>query len=247
MPFRTKCMWRRPGRAEGVPPDHPLSPGGATLAILDANVLLPPRLSDILFDLALAGLYQPRWTQAIEGEFLKNFGPVVLTQGKAARRAAVVAEPNPEHLAKAAHRLECFRSAAGHAYEVLLYDRPEYKRKVPKAVSGSDIHVASAGLVLRILSDEEKSADKVYVVSANLRDLAIKDMKLLGVNVVSPGAFIDALNGAAPRRVEQALLKTVRDLRSPPFRKADLLDLLLLHRARATARLYSEKWKVGIP
>jgi hypothetical protein len=31
--------------------DHPLSPGGITHALLDANVLLPPRLSDALLDL----------------------------------------------------------------------------------------------------------------------------------------------------------------------------------------------------
>lgn len=56
--------------------DHPLSPGGSTLAVLDANVLLPPRLSDILFDMFMVGLYCPRWTQTIEGEFIRNFGAV---------------------------------------------------------------------------------------------------------------------------------------------------------------------------
>ena len=35
--------------------DHPLSPGGNTLVILDACVLLPSRLSDVLFDLMLEG------------------------------------------------------------------------------------------------------------------------------------------------------------------------------------------------
>jgi hypothetical protein len=34
---------------------HPLSPGGETHVLLDANVLLPPRLSDILPDLCLEG------------------------------------------------------------------------------------------------------------------------------------------------------------------------------------------------
>ena len=35
---------------------HPLSPGGNTLVVLDTCVLLPSRLSDVLFDLMLAGL-----------------------------------------------------------------------------------------------------------------------------------------------------------------------------------------------
>jgi len=36
---------------------HPLTPGGNTLVILDTCVLLPSRLSDVLFDLMLEGLY----------------------------------------------------------------------------------------------------------------------------------------------------------------------------------------------
>jgi hypothetical protein len=63
-----------------VPVDHPLSPAGSTLAILDANALLPPRLSDLLFDLFMVGLYQPRWTRTIEAEFIRHFGAVVLAK-----------------------------------------------------------------------------------------------------------------------------------------------------------------------
>ena len=51
---------------------QPLSNGGATLLILDANALLPPRLSDMLFDLHLARLFSPRWTQKIEAEFIRH-------------------------------------------------------------------------------------------------------------------------------------------------------------------------------
>ena len=63
--------------------DHPLSPGGFSLAVLDACALLPPRVSDVLFDLALEGLYLPHWTAEIEDEFLRNFQAVT---GAAARR-----------------------------------------------------------------------------------------------------------------------------------------------------------------
>lgn len=230
-----------------MPPDHPLSPGGATLVILDANVLLPPRLSDLLFDCALAGLYCPRWTQAIEDEFIEHFGEVALTKGRQARREAAAAGPNPAHIAKARHRLGCFRAAVGFEHEVLLYDRPEYLAKVPNAVDAGDIHVASAALVLRGLSDEEGLADKVCIVSNNLTHLAPKDMAALGIEVMSPGVFIDELNKAAPNRVEQALLKTVNDLTTPPFTMANLLGLLDTHGAKATAKHWSRQWKVKIP
>ena len=46
--------------------DHPLSPGGETYAVPDANVLLPPRLSDVLFDLQQTGIYHPRCLELLE-------------------------------------------------------------------------------------------------------------------------------------------------------------------------------------
>jgi len=221
-----------------VPIDHPLSPGGCTLAVLDANALLPPRLSDLLFDLFLGGLYLPRWTQAIEAEFIKNFGAVVLAKTAAERTAIRGAPPGPEHVAKAEHRLRCFRSAVGPEYEVLLYDKPVYKKMAPPTVNAGDIHVASAALVLNTLAQEEGTADKVFIVSDNLKHLAVKDMAAIGIGVVSPGKFIDKLNEAAPARVQIALMKTVNDLTAPLYTQQDVLMLLVTHGARETANSF---------
>src|SRR5471030_2476928 len=66
--------------------DHPLSPGGITHALLDANVLLPPRLSDVIFDLCLEGLFSARWSVEIEAEFLRHWPLVV---ARAAKSGAV--------------------------------------------------------------------------------------------------------------------------------------------------------------
>ncbi|MBB5605982.1 MULTISPECIES: hypothetical protein [unclassified Janthinobacterium] len=226
-----------------MPPiKHPLSPGGSTLAVLDANVLLPPRLSDLLFDLALTGLYHPRWTQTIEDEFIRHFGAVVLAQVKAERTAIKAALPDPVHIAKAKHRLHCFRSAVGQEYEVLLYDQPGYKNRVPSKVHAGDMHVASAALVLHTLAQEECAVDKVFIVSSNLPHLAVKEMAAIGIDVVSPGDFINRLNAAAPAQVEHALLKTIHDLTSPPCHKEDLLKLLITHGAEETAKYHAAKW-----
>jgi len=42
------------------------------VAVLDANVLYPARLRDLLIRLAIAGLYQARWTERILGECFDN-------------------------------------------------------------------------------------------------------------------------------------------------------------------------------
>jgi hypothetical protein len=112
--------------------DHPLSPGGLSLAVLDTCALLPPQLSDVLFDLALEGLYLPHWTAEIEDEFLRNFQAVTkaATPGGAARR------------------LGAFRAAARMRHEIFGHMEPGAIARVPAAVDKKDVHVASAALVL---------------------------------------------------------------------------------------------------
>lgn len=248
MPFPTRLTPRLPSRAANVPIDHPLSPGGSTLAVLDANVLLPPRLSDLLFDLSLVGLYHARWTPAIEGEFIKHFGAIILAADATIAKATKAASPNQEHIAIAQRRLRCFRLAVGPEHEVLLYDKPIYECMVPSNVHFRDIHVASAALVLRALAQQEGvAADKVFIVSNNLKHLAVKEMAAIGIDVISPGEFIDKLNAAAPARVEAAILKTINDLVAPPYSKADALTLLVKHGAAETAKFYAAHWHVQIP
>lgn len=230
-----------------MPVEHPLSPGGTTLVILDANVLLPPRLSDILFDLFLEGTYFPRWTVTIEQEFIRNYGRVVLAASRLKGSAFRPALPNAEHSARAEARLKSFQSAVGFQWNVLLYDQPHYLDKVPSNVNAGDTHVASASLVLHELSQQEGCNDKVFIVSNNLAHLAVNEMKALGISVVSPGAFINQLTGAAFAKVEKALLRTTQDLRAPTFTRADMLSLLVLHGAVEAANSFASTWHLDIP
>lgn len=208
-------------------PDHPLSFGGHTLVVLDTCVLLPPRLSDVLFDLYLEGLYFPQWTKDIEAEFLKNWSNV----GKNA--------PN----GSAQRRLDCFQAAANNRHEIFGHNKSENIRMVPAQVDPGDRHVISAALVLRAACESE--ADKVIVVTSNIAHMAPKHVEKLGVEVIRPGTFIDNLCEASPERVGLALNRTVNDLKNPPYTQAQLLGALSLHKATATVRWFSKQW--GIP
>jgi len=55
------------------------------------------------------------------------------------------------------------------------------------------------------------------------------------------------LNNTAPARVEKALLRTINDLKAPPFTQADLLGLLAAHDAKKAANFYAKKWAIKIP
>lgn len=57
----------------------------AVVALLDANVLFPAALRDLLLQLAFAGLYRARWTVEIEDEWTRNL--VAVRPGLAVRIA----------------------------------------------------------------------------------------------------------------------------------------------------------------
>ena len=42
------------------------------IALLDANVLYPPALRDLLMWLAVVLAYEPRWTEEIHSEWMRN-------------------------------------------------------------------------------------------------------------------------------------------------------------------------------
>lgn len=55
------------------------------------------------------------------------------------------------------------------------------------------------------------------------------------IEVIKGGAFVDRLFDAAPARTSRAIAKSLNDLTKPPYSKAELIDALRLHGAKATA------------
>lgn len=215
---------------------HPLSPGGATHVLLDANVLLPPRLSDILFDLCLEGLFWARWSAEIETEFLRNWPKVAIGASGARSAQQFAAEA-----VKAGKRLQSYKRAVpGH--EVIGHQAQRVLARVPTAVNVGDRHVAAAALVLLDLALQDNANDKVIIVSSNLKDLAVSDMRRLDIHVVAPGKFIDSLTRVASARVGSALERCVNSLTNPRYTRARLLQALQVHGARATARHFATVW-----
>lgn len=199
---------------------HPLSPGGNTLVILDTCVLLPSRLSDVLFDLMLEGLYFAYWTGEVETEFLRNW-PLV----------------HPAASKSGAKRLKAFQRATNNGHLMTGYEDAAFVSRVPARVHGNDRHLVAAALVLVNGLDEEDdpTLHKVMIVSDNTKHLAVTDTRKLGVEVLKAGAFVDRLFDAAPASVSQAIAKSLSDLTKPPYTTSELVAALRLHGAKATA------------
>jgi hypothetical protein len=211
-----------------------LSPGGRTYALLDANVLLPPRLSDILFDLCLEGLFWARWSTEIEAEFVRNWSKVAVREGAAGSTEVQVA--------KAKQRLDCYKNAV-RAHEVYGHNTDSVLARVPTAVDAHDRHVVAAALVLLDYAVQESIRDEVYIVPNNVKHLAGADLGQLGISVIAPGKFIDALTQADSVRVARALEQSINCLKIPPYTHAQLLQTLTLHRAESTVAHFAGKWR----
>ena len=199
---------------------HPLSPRGNTLVLLDACVLLPSRLSDVLFDLMLAGLYFAYWTADVEAEFLRNW-PLVHLDAPAS---------GPK-------RLKAFQRATRHGHLISGYDDDFFMSRVPARVHPNDRHLIAAALVVinGLSEEDEPERHKVLVVSDNIRHLAVADTRKLGIDVVKAGTFVDRLFQADPHRTSRAVVKALNDLKQPPYSMKEMLAALRLHGAKATA------------
>ena len=226
---------------------HPLTPNGITYALLDTNALIPPRLSDMLFDCAAHGMFLPRWTKKIEEEFVENWGDVVFNvqlRAKKERKAAKIS-PLAAHVEGAQKRLARYRAAVGVTeWEIFGYDEQDVIDRVPKCVDTGDIHLAAAGLIQLDALSEEPGEHRVFVLSANLKHLSVTALKTLGIEVVKPGKFIDLLCKARPSLLEQSLRKTVSDLND--YSQEKLLLSLSVHGAAETVKYFSREWAIRI-
>jgi hypothetical protein len=217
---------------------HPLSPGGETHVLFDTNVLLPPRLSDILLDAYLEGLFWARWSAEIEAEFIRNWPRVVTANTDA------TSEKHAAETLKAYARLACYKAAVpGH--EIIGHNTPSMLARVPSAVHARDKHVAAAALVLADTALPYNASDKVYIVSSNLRHLAVPHMAQQSILVVPPGRFIDNLTQVANSRVRLALERCVQSLSNPPYTRERLVEALLVHGATSTAQQFALDWGDG--
>jgi len=203
---------------------------GQILAVLDTCAMLPPRLSDVLFDLALEKVYAPYWTKDIEADFLRNWANVIAKSTRAGKCSL-----NPEG---AMRRLKCFRSAIP-GYEVMGYER--WLQKVPSKVDDKDRHVFAAAMAL---SHYREGNDRILIVSQNASHLAADEAAILNIEVMKPGQFIDHLQSLNPDGLFRAMTQVIKCLEKPPYTRSELVATLRLHGAKVTADALAVKWNI---
>lgn len=165
--------------------------------VLDACVLYPSFLRDLLIRLGLTGLYQPKWSATIEDEWQRNLlaNRADLTPGQIQRTAALMNTAVPDAMIT--------------GFEPLIdsVDLPDV----------DDRHVVAAA----VRSNSE------IIVTFNLKDFPAPALDAFGIEALHPDDFVMDLFDLNRALVLSAVTTQRSNLRKPPISVDDYLEALL--------------------
>ncbi|WHU82377.1 PIN domain-containing protein (plasmid) [Pantoea agglomerans pv. betae] len=165
--------------------------------VLDACVLYPSFLRDLLIRLGLTGLYQPKWSATIEDEWQRNLlaNRTDLTPEQIQRTAALMNTAVPDAMIT--------------GFEPLIdsVDLPDV----------DDRHVVAAS----VRSNSE------IIVTFNLKDFPAPALNAFGIEALHPDDFVMDLFDLNRALVLSAVTTQRSNLRRPPMSVDEYLEALL--------------------
>jgi predicted nucleic acid-binding protein len=166
------------------------------IAVLDACVLYPVPIRDLLLSLASAGLYKPKWSALIQDEWSRNLlaNRADLTAAQLQRTTTMMNTAFPD------------ADVAGYEVFVSTLALPD----------PDDRHVLAAAL--------RSQAD--VIVTTNLKDFPVPYIRTFDIEVQHPDEFIGNLIDLNPAQALEAFRQQVARLKNPPIAAAQVLDNL---------------------
>ncbi|MGC9961220.1 MAG: PIN domain-containing protein [Acidimicrobiales bacterium] len=169
------------------------------LVVLDACVLYPPSLRDLLLTLAALDAFDVRWSETILEELRRN----------------VVAD-SPQ--------LDAARFSS-HTLAEMRRHFPEAVVSVGQAdIDGLDNHPKD-----RHVAAVAVKAGADAIVTINMRDFRSRILEAGGVSVVTPGQLVEAVLDEAPELVSYALRRMSSRWTNPPHSISEIVELLARH------------------
>jgi predicted nucleic acid-binding protein len=164
------------------------------IAILDANVLYPFLLRDLLLTLAQHYLYQPKWSDDIEREWSNH-----LIQDRP--------DIEPDKIKRITYEMNrSFNNAKVYGYEEIENDL-----QLPDP---DDRHVLAAAIVAK--------AD--FIVTFNIKDFDKTELTRHGIEAVHPDEFILKMIDRDADRVKEAIGKLINRRKNPPVSVNELIN-----------------------
>lgn len=182
--------------------------------VLDANVLYPAQLRDLLMRLAVAGLFRPHWTDEIHDEWTRN-----------------VLADHPDLEPEALRRTRRLMERALPAAQVTGFERRIRGLELPDP---DDRHVLAAAI--------EVGAD--LIVTFNLGDFPAEALQARGILAAHPDALVSELIGVRSGDVLAVMRQHRTSLRKPPKSPAEYVAILKragLTRAAQFASKYADE------
>lgn len=167
-----------------------------TVAFLDASVLSPAPLRDVLLELAVSDAYRAKWSNAVHDEWIRAL--------RRRRPDIPATRLNRTRRLMDAH----VRDALVSGYEELM---PTIRLPDP-----DDRHVVAAAT----------RGDADVVVTANLKDFPASVLATHGLKAEHPDVFLVRLYQESPSRFLEALERVRTRLRNPPVLPEEHLDAL---------------------
>lgn len=167
-----------------------------TVAVLDACVLYPAALHDVLLWLAAESVYHPRWTDTIHEEWMRAVlaNRPDLTREQLERTRSLMDQVDPECL------------VMDHEELVLTAELPD----------PGDRHVLAAAI----------AAKASVIVTLNLADFPQSVLAPFRVRALHPDAFLISLLDQDPAAFLGGLHKHRASLRRPPKTREQYLEAL---------------------
>lgn len=163
-------------------------------ALLDACVLYPAQLRDLLLSLAAADLFRPKWSNLIHDEWINNL------------------LANRQDLTRI--QLEKTRDKMNQAFIDALVLGFEQIIPILNLPDPDDRHVLAAAIQSR--TD--------LIVTSNVKDFPPTTLRTYGIGVVPPDVFADYLFDLDEDEALAAVAKMRGRLRAPPMSSAEFID-----------------------
>lgn len=184
---------------------------GKMVAVLDANVLYPAPMRDLLLSLAAEGLYQPKWSAEIQWEWVSNLlnNRPDLTRKRLFRTVNAMENAFPD--------AKIFR------YQMLI---PGLLLPDP-----DDRHVLATAIRGRA----------EIIVTQNLKDFPASVLAEFDIETIHPDQFSSEFFQLYPETAMSAFRKMVRRLKNPPQTAEQVVETLRRNGLGKTATLISKE------
>ncbi|MDT8886174.1 PIN domain-containing protein [Aquirufa regiilacus] len=164
-------------------------------AVLDACVIYPAPLRDLLLSLADVGLFKPFWSAKINEEWIRNL---------------LIKRPELS-LPKLALTIEAMNKAFPDA-------NVSSDANIISSVSlpdQDDIHVLATAI----------SSDSSYIITFNLKDFPNDQLRQFYIEAINPDSFILNLFREQEALANFALENQIKRLKHPPLSKTEVLAI----------------------